>query len=413
MDGTWEAELGGSVESLRMAGARVSWPILALVWATGCTEQRFEPSRAESVPDLTFHDSITLGGADAEGPAAFGSIRSVALLLDGARFAVADGHTQLISLFSLNGDFLKSFGGRGGGPGESRAIREMRGALDGGLCTWDIQTTRITHFSSSGEVESTAHADLKGMEAIRPSFMGFVGDCGFVLQDTRSMMGMRDVPEGMRRDTVRYVGFGPDGSSTGVILRRLGAEKWFRNQDRTWGYVTPIFGEELVAFVRESELWVGTSDDMKWTRLGLSGDTLGQALIPYEVRSASDEALARERDRRVAAVVAQTAQIPLGPPDLLERMAESEREGVLEVPVRGTIPAYDVTVAGTDGALWIREYPGPADEVATWFLVDSTMSRVAKASLPRSDTIVAASSNAVLVKSRDAMDTPLLLILRR
>ena len=72
-----------------------------------------------------------------------------------------------------------------------------------------------------------------------------------------------------------------------------------------------------------------------------------------------------------------------------------------------------MVVPGPDGALWIREYPGPTDERATWILLDRNNTRVGKVSLGRNDSILAGSETTVLVKSRDPMDAELLRILRR
>jgi hypothetical protein len=365
---------------------------LAIVVAGACDDRSPGAGTGPDLPMLAFRDTVTIGGASAQGAAAFGSIVAAALLSDDAGLVVADGQTQELHVFSLAGDHLRRFSGRGGGPGEHRAVHDVWGAADGGVCTWDIQTTRVTHFDAHGQVVGSGRADLDDMEAIRPSFAGFFDDCGFVLEDERSTMGMRGVPEGMRRDTVRFVRYRSDGSAQRTLLRRPDAETWFRNRDGGWGPVRLVFGEALFGFPRGREFWVGTSDEPGWTRLDMAGDTLGQLVLPYEPRRATAKDVERERDRRVGEVVASHRLLP-GFPDMSERIAQSRREAIAAVAA--------------------RNYPRPSESDATWFLLDSTNTRRGELALARSDSIVAGSPGTVLVKSRDSMDAALIRILRR
>ena len=394
-------------------GTSVPWLGMALAVLAGCAD----PSRAdphdEVIPWLEFPDTVELGGTQAEGPEAFGTIRAAAILDDEARLIVADGQTQELHLFSLSGQHLAQLAGRGGGPGEHRAIREVRATKDGGFCTWDVQTVRASRFDSDGRLVSTGTANLDHMESIRPAFQGFVQECGFVLRDQRSEMGMHDVPEGPRRDTVTFALFGADGAEIRQLVRRPGSLQWFRNRDRTWGHVTPIFGGELVAFTHGEELWVGNSSDFVWTRIGLDGDTVGTVGISQEPRVATDADIDAERARRVAEIKARRISVSIGPPDLMERMAEAEREGVRAVLAQDTIPAYDVVVPTLSGDFWLRRYPMPTESEATWVVLDSLARPVGQMTLPRGDSILDASPHAVLVSTQDDMDAPVLRILRR
>ena len=403
----------GGLEPLigRMRSGR--WLVTMLAAVSACVDAPGSDARAAVIPWLEFSDTVELGGAGAEGPQAFGTIRAATLLADDARLVVADGQTQELHLFSLTGQHLRRLAGRGGGPGEHRAIREVWGTRDGGFCTWDIQTIRVSRFDSEGHLVSTGTADLNGMESIRPSFQGFAGECGFVLRDQRSEMGMRDVPEGMRRDTVTFVLFGADGAELRRLVRRSGSEQWFRNSNRSWGHVALVFGDELFGFTHGDEFWVGSSDKLVWTRLSLEGDTVGIVAIEQDTRTATDADVEAERERRIAEIKARVVNLPIGPPDLLERMAESKREGVRAVPARGTIPAYDVVVPTQHGGLWFRRYPKPSEAEATWVLMDSLARPVGQLTLPRNDSILAASESAVLVATRDELEAPILRILRR
>lgn len=147
---------------LGRVGTRRAWLGVAVATALAC-EVPPEPSDGIGIdaPLLPFADMVTLGGAAAEGAEAFGLVQSVALVADETQIAIADGQTQELHLFAVTGEHLRTFGGRGGGPGEHRAIREVWGVRDGGLCTWDVQTPRVTRFGNSGEVISSSPVDLE------------------------------------------------------------------------------------------------------------------------------------------------------------------------------------------------------------------------------------------------------------
>lgn len=184
---------------------------------------------------LVFQDVTSIGGSAAEGPAALGSLRAAALLPGQERFVVADGQTQDLHLFDLNGRHVRLVGGRGGGPGEHRAIEALWGAEDGGFCTWDVQAGRITRFGPDGSVVATGLADFDGLESILPSFEGFFRDCRFVLRDQPSTIQMRNVPEGIRQDTVSFVLFEANGRQIRTLATIPDAEHWFKNRDENWG----------------------------------------------------------------------------------------------------------------------------------------------------------------------------------
>lgn len=226
---------------------------------TACSGE--DPSSAspglEDLPQLTFAATATIGGYQAEGVFALGTVHAATLLPESDQFAVVDGSTQEIHIFTSLGIHVRSFGGRGGGPGESQALRQVSPRADGGLCTWDVQQIRVTEFDGLGEVVGTGRADLSDMESIRPAFVGFLDDCSFVLRDRRDTMGMKEEPEGMRRDTLRFVLFSSHGEPMRDVATVLDAETWFKNRDGGWGQVQPILGNESFGFVLGRRLWFG------------------------------------------------------------------------------------------------------------------------------------------------------------
>ncbi len=72
---------------------------------------------------------VSLGGADAEGPAQFFDIRGIHVDSRGYLW-VADGGSAEVRIFRSDGSHWKTVGGRGEGPGEFRRIRIL-GAVPG------------------------------------------------------------------------------------------------------------------------------------------------------------------------------------------------------------------------------------------------------------------------------------------
>lgn len=386
--------------------------VAALVLA-GCADSKPSAGTRADEPPLVFIDTVEVGGALADGPYAFGSVTAAAVLADGERWALADGTAQEVHLFSLAGSHLRVVGRRGGGPGEHRALHGIGARSDGGFCTWDAVSTRVTHFAREGEVVSTATADLAEMQSILPEFVGFFPDCSFVLLDKPPTMGMRVLPEGMRRDTIRLALFSAGGSMERILLHDETPDYWFRNRGDSWARVRPIFGEEVVAFVRGDELWVGRTGELSWSRIALNGTDRGRAALEFVPRSASDAQIERERTRRVEAVRTWGGRTPTGPNDAIWIAAGNERRGIREVAVRRTMPQYDMVVVGLDRSLWVRRFPAPEETTATWLLLDSALVSVGSTTMSRDDVVVAGSLDVAVVKSVDSIGAPVVRLLRR
>lgn len=382
-----------------------------LAWA-GCEDAQPGEAGLHQAPWLVFQEVRSLGGSHARGPDAFGSIRAAALLAGGDRLVVADAQTQALQVFDLAGRHLMSIGGRGGGPAEHQAVHAIWGTEDGGFCTWDQQTARVARFDREGQVVTSALAKLDGLESIRPTFEGFFDDCHFVLRDQPSTLQMRDVPQGMRRDTVRFLLFGSLGEPVRTLADVPGAEHWFRNTGENWGPVQLIFGEQLLGTPQSGQFWFGLTDRPAWERVTLEGRVLESRQLAYSVRPASDAEIQSERERRIAEVRVPRVALPIGPPDFVDRMEESQREGLRTVAARSRVPSHDQIVPRVDGGVWFREHPLPSDSMSTWHLVDSAGVHIGRIALSREAELLSGSAETLLIRTEDELGAHVLLILR-
>ncbi len=367
------------------------------------------------LPELHFTPTASIGGSSAEGPDALGSVLGGTLIPETDLLAVIDGTTQEISYFTRTGAYVRTVGGRGGGPGESQALRKVWGRSDGGLCSWDIQQTRVTEFNASGEVVHIGRTDTEPLQGLLPGFVAFLDDCAYVVRDSRSGMGMHDEPEGIRRDTVRFLLYAANGSLRDTITTVQAARKWFRNRNGVWGAETPVFGNELESFVKGNDLWVGITDSLRWIRFNLLSSAVDTVRLPTSVRHISKAEVEAERQRRLNAVKPspRLRGVIMDGRSAADVFSEAESQAIRAVPSNSTAPAYDRVVSGSDGSIWLREFPMPTENNARWVLIAGGSSVVGQLKLTRADTVLAADRNCLLVLARDSMDAPVVRVLQR
>lgn len=105
-------------------------------------------------PTLRAEEELRVGTLSGEGPESFGHIRSIAVLADG-RFAVADAQAEEVRLFDRQGRHLRTFGGRGQGPGELAGIQGVFLDHAGLLRVAERDNARLSVFHpDSGFVDS-------------------------------------------------------------------------------------------------------------------------------------------------------------------------------------------------------------------------------------------------------------------
>jgi len=203
-----------------------------------------------------------------------------------------------------------------------------------------------------------------------------------------------------------------DGTPVDTLLQVVEPQKWVRSQGNAWGIVDPIFGPDVFAATVGDELWAGTSDEPRWTRVAPSGDTLGYPSLPYDPVEAADEEVAAERARRLKEVEIPDVRLTLAAPGVLDRIAEGRREGIREAPVHPFVPAYDRMVSGGEGAVWIRRYRGLQSESSEWVEAHSASGSRRRFLLPARASVLGIREGFVLVSDVDSLEVPVLRVLQ-
>lgn len=341
--------------------------VAVLLGPTNLTGQTAEAT--QSAEPLVLIETVELGGMDPRPELAFSTIRDVALLPTG-RIAVADGASQEIRLFDLEGEYLGVVGRRGDGPGEFRAFRDVIVLPDGHLLVWDIQRRRVTIFDSDGEVSETYLVDAGAADIFFPRFAGAFADGGVLIRDQVHPMGMKEEPASVRRDPISLVAYSPSGPVEGLVWTFEGPERDFYNADGMWGFDEPLFFKDLTHTVVGDTLFVAHTDSAVIRRF--VGTT---ELSPWRLwgagRRATRSDIEAERAARLA-VLDERAERRGAAGEFESVVADiraEERERIKEIRAYQDVPAFAGLHTSDDGRLWVEGFPDRQAGIVEWYRI--------------------------------------------
>ncbi len=124
---------------------RALFPAVLLAFV-GCGENGAETPVTLAVPTDTLFFCDTIGVLMGDSSCMFGSVNEIIPVPEG--FAVLDGGFSRLAFFDGDGVFLKSFGRRGGGPGEFSDPFRMCRLQDGEFLIFDFGTRNLTMLSA-------------------------------------------------------------------------------------------------------------------------------------------------------------------------------------------------------------------------------------------------------------------------
>ena len=136
-----------TLRASRSSVARVGLFAL-LVASAACADPSADAGTGVAQYELV--EVATIGGADDEGPNAFGQIAGVAFA-PGGRIAVLDNVYHEVRLFADDGRFVSRAGREGSGPGELRSPYGLGVAPDGVIWVRDNGNGRYVRFALTGD----------------------------------------------------------------------------------------------------------------------------------------------------------------------------------------------------------------------------------------------------------------------
>jgi len=351
---------------------------------------------------LADEPSVEIGGMDVAPDYAVYQVRG-ALRLEGGRIIVADGGSSQLKLYGPDGQWLKSIGRSGEGPGEFRRIWDLERFGPDSLILWDSGNLRVSVHTIEGEFTRTFK--MSGNQGDSRTYMP--GPRLLVLDD-RSILGiewlnMAMAPEGTFRPVVMYFRFSPEGTKLGGLVSVPFTEFQIRHfggalnnmPGRPTAMQPLLFGKHSDLTVSGGTVWVGTENTYSLDAYASEDGRLTRIIrnLAYEPRIVTDDQVRAERDRRSADVDSMVTRMP--------QMASSgwldaQRENLNALRTPEHLPAYQDIRADRAGNIWVQEYAMPGTEALQWTVFDSEGQMLGTVDLPSGFTVFEIGNDYVL-----------------
>ena len=354
-------------------------------------------------------DAPTLRIGALDGPDAYLFVRIVSVARDVERnIVVADAGPLEIRVFDVEGNHLRTMGGRGGGPGEFRRFDGAWTAPDRSIVVVNgFPPATIVHFGTDGSV--VGQARLTGVMASPPPFLhplGLVG-AGQLVSSVEHLV-LEDHREPFRAPVV-FVRHGVDGVLLDTIARLPGQPGTvLAAPDRT----------EAAMGLPPLPMSAGPTAAGSGDGIALTGGEL------YEVRfldnSGSLSRIARLAEappvRTDAHVEAYVASMVKGIAERFgdsfeelfpggeEKMLREQRDLHQSLPLLERLPGYTRLLFADTGELWALRYDLPVAPVRRWDVFGVDGSHLGAVDVPASLWVYGISHGQLFGVTRDELD---------
>lgn len=298
--------------------------------------------------------TVSIGEEDGGEEYLLASVSGARRLSDGS-IVLANARSWQLRWYDANGQYIRSAGRQGEGPGEFRQPYTLF-RLDGDtLLAGDIRPLRFLRFTPDGQWVRTV--DVQPMMINSPNFLAVLGD-------GRMLFGLRNLPEswaeGQMQDTWFTVTMHrPDGVMSDTVIARLPSSSsgvFVAGSNFTVG---PLF---------DSYAHVNAADDVivlahgseRELRIHSAGDGFPLTRL---IRWTGPNREVQQSD-----VDAERARIRKRYPPGMSQFMESELHP--NRPIAKVFPAMNGIRMGTDGRIWIREYFQSGDSTRSWLAFD-------------------------------------------
>ena len=287
----------------------------------------------EDVPSL-----VVGGGSEGDGPPLF-AVAGVVRMDDGVIVVATSWRAQL-HFFGPSGQYLRSVGGRGVGPGEFSFLASISLYGDS-LLAFDQRLFRVSVFDREGRFARSYDLPLAGRSF---SVEGRFQHDGTALFRIR---GYANRTPGYFRTNDPLVMVRPRDEVVRGIGESPGAEQYFwpaplDNVRSGWAFsrsTSLALGNDLV--------YVGTADLFEIQALALDGELRRIIRAPGANRVVTPEDI----ERFEAEALRNRRRVRRGAPGLERLLEETEHHA--------TMPAYSVLFLDSPGNLWVEEYRPP------------------------------------------------------
>lgn len=310
----------------------------------------------------------------------FHEVRGMVRRSDGS-LAVADGGSDEIRLYSASGEFERSVGGRGEGPGEFERIVGLTRGRGDTLIALD-------------------HADRVALFAPDLTFVGYFAlphfslavhalDDGTLIVESE-MMSLEILERGglVRVPTILWR-VEPDDAVTDSIGETAGEEQHVVVSGPHQGQTGTLFGRRSHIATHGGTVHHGHAVSMEVEELAATGELVRILRVPSFPLTLGAEAISAERN----------AILGDDPPSWWERT-------VADIPAPSTRPAYDGLFTDPSGAVWLRPFRGRTEQKGpeTWQVLANDGRWLGGVEFPEDFEVMGIETDVVLGVWRDELE---------
>ena len=374
----------------------------------GLSAQASDPFDTATLPRIDADLLVRVGGHDTRTDYLFSTVRG-AVVLDSATVAVLDRGSKEVRAYGLDGVLLWKVGGEGEGPGEFRFPTWMGGLRDGHFMVWDPDLHRATVFDQAQRVVRSDVHEVGVMSRVRSRFVGAFTDASWVRQVEVHPMNLRDVPAGLRRDSIQFVRMRPAGEIARDLLVSEGPERWLvRFTPTSWVRERPIFGHDLLAGVQGDTLLLLRTDSLVLDRVTREGQRLSSLRLRRPIRPVTRRMVEQHRAQLVAKAEA-SARSAVDQPMGIGQASAARAAALRSLPAAESLPAVADLLVAADGGVWLREFEADGHH-ELWFSLDRTFNPSGWLALPPGERLVAVGHGRLVSVFQDDLDVETLVV---
>jgi hypothetical protein len=311
---------------------------------------------------LTAVEVARIGGNDSREPYTFSRI-SAAAVISTDEVALVDFGTRQVRIFGRDATFQRRFGREGQGPGEFSLLEGIAALSNGRILAFDGSRRRLSLFERDGAHVSTHQLGGSG------SLVGAFPDGAIVLRASGGATSMMSRRPGPFRDSVRFVVYKPDYRAAGASSVAVeGPERMLRAEGNARRASSKLFEPSVVAAVANGDLVFASTAGGTLLRMGSDGQARSSWALRSRQRRVPADVIRAERERRIRELSTRPALPPNlpggGPPPETYRLRQEEAANLESYP---TFPEFRSLLAGSDGTLWLEDYPVPGASGVRWY----------------------------------------------
>jgi hypothetical protein len=248
--------------------------LLLLVAAAGCGQGEANATE-HSVPEwhVSEKPEVRIGVVDGEPMYTLHRVVGAERLSDG-RIVIGNGGTAEVRFYDAVGRFVRGVGREGSGPGEFRGLNWVGRFAGDSVAAWDYSLARWTVIGPEGNFARVA--TLSPLPSgMFPRVMGVLDDGSFVVAPGWNVNALASGGEGIRRDSLTWLRYGPDGVFRDTVAQTPGKEEFVKGTGGAFSTNPVPFGRQTFVAAAGNRVWLGDNDH--WVLEALPGNPSHEA----------------------------------------------------------------------------------------------------------------------------------------